>query len=397
MSPSRAWPASINPVSALGPSTGPSRRRACLQCLRNSHRLFSSTPRQETRLRRNMFRWLTGPGDVFREAPSGTPNYLGGYTREGFKISDRRKKGESAGAGSEAAAENIEDPEEVDEDESGSSPESSNSSSNPKSSGRPTALELRPFPNNIHFRSPPVLDEETREEIWRRVMQEKKTVRNVSVELGVDMNRVGAVVRLKEVEKQWIRENKPLAVPYSRAILAMLPKTSYQAQAGGNNRRNTHESINDLPVHPATTQQIFHLTSESRVFTRSDAAKIFDPTLLPADARLPHPELIEMERENIDGIPQQERIRRAQDRAILEEQKRLTVIQRKKDYDARTVRKIPPQTEGGHGGRWEWRFKNISVQDVGADGRAPGGTGWRYGVPHQDRKRGQIKIPTKVG
>ena len=56
----------------------------------------------------------------------------------------------------------------------------------------------------------------------------------------------------------------------------MLPKTHYDKDIP-----TIHESINDLPVHPATTQQIFHPTSESRVFTRADAARVFEPTLLP--------------------------------------------------------------------------------------------------------------------
>lgn len=48
------------------------------------------------------------------------------------------------------------------------------------------------------------------------------------------------------------------------------------------------------------------------------------------------------------------------------------------------------------GGKWEFRFKDISVQDVGKDGRSRKGVGFRYGLPAQDRKRGQIKIPTRV-
>jgi hypothetical protein len=36
------------------------------------------------------------------------------------------------------------------------------------------------------------------------------------------------------------------------------------------------------------------------------------------------------------------------------------------------------------------------VDAVGRDGRDHKGVGWRYGVPHQDRKKGVVKIPTKV-
>lgn len=47
-------------------------------------------------------------------------------------------------------------------------------------------------------------------------------------------------------------------------------------------------------------------------------------------------------------------------------------------------------------GRAEFRFRDISVESVGKDGRGREGVGARYGMPHEDRKRGIIKIPTKV-
>ena len=68
-----------------------------------------------------------------------------------------------------------------------------------------TARDWAPFPLNRAFISQPVLSDELCEEIWLRVMKDEKTVREVSAELGVEMRRVGAVVRLKEVEKEWER------------------------------------------------------------------------------------------------------------------------------------------------------------------------------------------------
>ena len=64
----------------------------------------------------------------------------------------------------------------------------------------------KPFPNNPFFTSQPVLSEESREEIWRKVVQEGEAIKSVSANFGVDMRRVAAVVRLKEVEKAWERE-----------------------------------------------------------------------------------------------------------------------------------------------------------------------------------------------
>lgn len=71
---------------------------------------------------------------------------------------------------------------------------------------REHADDFIPFPNNKHFRSQNVLSEDLRDEIWRRVKEDGKSVREVSVELQVEMRRVGAVVRLKAVEESWRRE-----------------------------------------------------------------------------------------------------------------------------------------------------------------------------------------------
>jgi hypothetical protein len=68
-----------------------------------------------------------------------------------------------------------------------------------------TTRDLTPFPLNRNFISQAVLSDELREEIWKRIMKEGKSVREVSAELSVEMGRVGAVVRLKEIEKEWER------------------------------------------------------------------------------------------------------------------------------------------------------------------------------------------------
>jgi len=48
-------------------------------------------------------------------------------------------------------------------------------------------------------------------------------------------------------------------------------------------------------------------------------------------------------------------------------------------------------------GRVEFQITDISVDRIGKDGRGAGGVGWRYGAPLMDRRRGDIRIPTKVG
>lgn len=129
-------------------------------------RLFSSTPAPSTRLRQEMFLWLNGPGSALRFHTPGRTNYLTDLKR------------------SNAA----------------SSEDSSSSSSNPAA---PASGAAKPFPLNPQFVSESILSEELRNEIYERVVVKKKSVRAVSVELGVDMRRVAAVVRLVALERKW--------------------------------------------------------------------------------------------------------------------------------------------------------------------------------------------------
>lgn len=178
-------------------------RRVCADCLRlmRGRRTFSvSTARPATRQRVEMFRWLDGPGRVFKNALPGSTNYLNAYDQHGGlvraggvppgeagtmkKTSKRRREEESEEDIAEGKEENLlEDPGRLPKEE----PE-----------------DLMPFPMNQNFRSQPVLSEELREEIYRRVMVERQDVRTVSASLHVEMRRVGAVVRLKALEKEAI-------------------------------------------------------------------------------------------------------------------------------------------------------------------------------------------------
>jgi len=248
-----------------------------------------------------------------------------------------------------------------------------------------TIRDLKPFPLNGAFISQPVLGGMVKEEIWFRIMIEGKSVREVSAELGVEMARVGAVVRLKEIEKEWERIGKPLAHSYQTAVSKMLPKTLL---ADPNKRPNFHETINDLPVHRATGQQIWHPTSESRHFTRVDAAKVFDDKLLPADARVPHPELTVRYKELMEELTPEEQQERAAAREALAEKKRTLKAARQAKREA-AVKKVDT-------GRWEFHITDINVDAAGKTGRGHKGVGWRYGQPHDDRTRGKIKIPTSV-
>ncbi|KAK5999064.1 hypothetical protein PT974_01452 [Cladobotryum mycophilum] len=243
----------------------------------------------------------------------------------------------------------------------------------------------QPFPLNPLFRSQPVLDEPTRELIWEKVIQRGESLKAVSAEMGVDVKRVAAVVRLKQVEKQWVSDGKKLAIPYAKAVMSMLPKTSYRE-----GEQNTpHEPVNEVHVHKLTMQQLFVPVSESRHFTREDAAKAFHDNMLSADVRSPQPQLIQMERNILQGTSRRESLVKFQEATQMEEDAVARRIAQEQLNDEKKTTRVKTD-------RYEFRFKDINASDVGRNGRARSGTGWRYGAPHEDRKRGLVKIPTSV-
>ncbi|KAI3534696.1 hypothetical protein CABS01_12952 [Colletotrichum abscissum] len=244
----------------------------------------------------------------------------------------------------------------------------------------------QPFPMNPFFRSEPVLSERLRDEVYRRVTVAKQSLKLVSAELGIDVRRVAAVVRMKEIEKQWVTERKPLARPYAQAIMSMLPQT-YLSDAGRDQR--PHEPVNEIHVHKLTMQQLFVPVSESRQFNREDAAKAFHRNMLSIDDRSPHKELIDMRRAAANGGDRAELTRkfRAETRA---QEDRLVERERKR------LEKVEEETTRVDTGRFEFRFKEMNVETVGKNGRSRGGVGWRYGVPFYDRRKGETKIPTSV-
>lgn len=112
-----------------------------------------------------MFGWLNGPGRVFKDPIPSSTNYLTAYEKDG------KPKATQTRVGPDGQLVEVE-----------SSP--------------------RPFPHNPVFISESVLSEELRNEIYEQVVNKGKSVKTVSVMFGVDMRRIGAVVRLVELEKR---------------------------------------------------------------------------------------------------------------------------------------------------------------------------------------------------
>ena len=164
-------------------------------------------------MRDEMFRWLNGPGAAFRHPLPGSTNYLSAYDKSG-KLHRARDRVIGRAEQEKEDGKNEED-EEVDEDgeiikkDKLSSKETKSKDTTVKdkkielSLPKETQEDLLPFPMNRGFRSQSVLSEELKDEIYKRIMERGDSVRTVSAALGVEMNRVAAVVRLKAVEKQW--------------------------------------------------------------------------------------------------------------------------------------------------------------------------------------------------
>lgn len=118
-----------------------------------------------------MFEWLGGQGQDLKVHTPGVPNYI-------TTLRERRERGPAAEqSGNQGAAQD-------------------------SGAGR----EPRPFPLNPAFVSESVLSEELRGEIFQRIAVQKQNIREVSVDLGVDMRRIGAVVRLVELERRWRKQ-----------------------------------------------------------------------------------------------------------------------------------------------------------------------------------------------
>jgi hypothetical protein len=157
---------------------------------------------------------MNSTGASLKEPIPGSTNYLGAYDKFGNLVRaapgwQRDKVGEKK-VPEKVESETLGGQEVVDELEMSvrrdaqkkSKPQKEDDNALPPE----TAEDLRPFPMNKHFRSQPVLSEDLREAIYQRVKRDGATVSLASVEFGVSNERVGAVVRLKQLEKEWIAQ-----------------------------------------------------------------------------------------------------------------------------------------------------------------------------------------------
>jgi hypothetical protein len=192
--------------------------------------------------RRKFYEWMNGPGSQLKEPIPGSTNYLGAYdkygnlvrARPGWKRPDPNAQKDTLEPGPDMKAEEVtkaadaeqtpagQEDLDVGEAESRDAKKSSKEKEDDESLPPETAEDLRPFPLNQYFRSQAVLSEDLREAIYKRVKRDGATVSLASVEFGVSNERVGAVVRLKQMEKEWIAQvccsHSPLPLDMMRQL-----------------------------------------------------------------------------------------------------------------------------------------------------------------------------------
>ncbi|KAL9058021.1 MAG: hypothetical protein Q9162_002013 [Coniocarpon cinnabarinum] len=279
-------------------------------CLSSQTRYFSATPSRSGRItlqRKRMLAWFKGPGQAFRLPLRGSTNYVNAYDKEGniVRASDEEAQGEESGEGQSRRGRGARN--------RSQRRDSQKDQKNQRENLPPERLEdLQPFPLNPYFRSPSVLSERLKQEIYKSV-------------------------------------GKPLAIDFSRRMLDMLPQTQYNIQTG---RNQPHETINDLPVHQSTLPQIFHPAPESKEFTRRDAARVFHRGLAPAEDRISHPDMIESARDLQAQLPQGERGRRKFGRWEQEEQR----IQEREEQAKKRKEEHEVVIEGK---RWDFKFSRV--------------------------------------
>jgi len=156
----------------------------------------------------------------------------------------------------------------------------------------------------------------------------------------------------------------------------MMPTTPLQKGLASDEGQPFHETITDLAIHSDTNTHLFLPVGESTVFNRESAAKALG--LLPSHIRMPHSELVDVERARANRASYQ-------DQLLLEQEREKLASKRSKEREE-ARRKRTSSLSTVESPRWRFRLKQVKAGEIG----------FRYGVPHEDRKRGQIKIPTRV-
>jgi hypothetical protein len=164
---------------------------------------------------KDMMQWLETEGRAFkRPAPAGGPNYLkrrNARRRDG-RDSDNDARNAAALEAQDATDAALGKEMEIQDGESYMRKLASNQ-------GLAQKKPQRPFELNPYFVSLPVLSEMLKETIYKYVAVDGHSVRSASEHFRVSVERVAAVVRMKQIERNWVKTVSYFLVSSSFASL----------------------------------------------------------------------------------------------------------------------------------------------------------------------------------
>jgi hypothetical protein len=151
---------------------------------------------------KDMLQWIQLEGQRYRRpAEKGGPNYL--------KRALRRRDDEGAEATETENLTTEEDLDQANKKQLGDIPVRNEKDFMRKlamTKGMGMKRSERPFALNPYFISMPVLSENLKESIYNFVVNKGKTVKAASEHFRVSIERVVAVVRMKQIERNWVKE-----------------------------------------------------------------------------------------------------------------------------------------------------------------------------------------------
>ncbi|GAA5948871.1 hypothetical protein JCM21900_003455 [Sporobolomyces salmonicolor] len=150
--------------------------------------------------------------------------------------------------------------------------------------GRANWIGDTPFPLNPTFHPLPPLADATKTKIYNAYVHnillknatDSQVVRAVSSKFGVGMDRVRAVIRLKELEKSWMEEGRALQTELLKGM-----ETHLGVKAPGEHWRGVESPD---PVKP-------QLASNKTIFEMVDVESGDSPVFLPLLSRVPNREV----------------------------------------------------------------------------------------------------------
>lgn len=128
---------------------------------------------------------------------------------------------------------------------------------------------LQPFPLNRNCFTNLQVSNETKIQIVNDVLLNKIPSQQVALKYGLKIQRIEAILKLRQIEEQWEQEGK------IDANLKKMSKTMYNMFPLYNAEKNA-ENLTEIPIPKETLQSRFLTIAESEPFGPVDAAKEFN-------------------------------------------------------------------------------------------------------------------------